>query len=68
MVFFEVSLDVQCFVCVGSHRVPFASTVCGRSANAGFWVILSGVHEHFEAKHGFTRQAQEIGWFWRIEA
>ena len=40
----------RCFVCAGSHRVPFASTVCGRSASAGFWVILPGVRVRFEAK------------------
>ena len=68
VVSFEVSLDARGFVCAGSHRVPFASTVCGRSSGAGFWVILPGVRVRFEAKHGFTWQVQEIGWFWRIEA
>ena len=42
------------FDCAGSHRVPFASTVCGRSARAGFWVVLLGVRVLFGAKRGFT--------------
>ena len=52
------------FDCAGSHRVPFASTVCG---SAGFWVVLPGVCVRLEAKRGFTWQVQEIGWFWRVE-
>ena len=42
------------FDCAGSHRVPFASTVCGRSSVAGFWVVLPGVRALFGAKRGFT--------------
>ena len=56
------------FDCAGSHRVPFVMTVCGRSSVTGFWVDLPGVRALFEAKRGFAWQAEEIGWFWRIEA
>ena len=42
------------FDCAGSHRVPFVTTVCGRSGGAGFWVVLPGVRALFEAKRGFT--------------
>ena len=42
------------FDCAGSHRVPFVTTVCGRSPVAGFWVVLPGVRALFEAKRGFT--------------
>ena len=42
------------FDCAGSHRVPFASTVCGRFMGAGFWVVLPGVRALFGAKRGFT--------------
>ena len=55
------------FDCAGSRRVPFVTTVCGRSGGAGFWVILPGVRALFGAKRGFTCQVQEIGWFWRME-
>ena len=54
MVSFEVSFVTVAFDCVGSHRVPFASTVCGRSARAGVWVVLPGVCARLEAKRGFT--------------
>ena len=67
MVSFEVSFATAAFDCAGSHRVPFASTVCGRSARARFWVVLPGVCVRLEAKRGFTWQVQEIGWFWRVE-
>ena len=55
------------FDCAGSYRVPFASTVGGRSSVAGFWVVLPGIRALSGAKRGFTSQAQEIGWFWTIE-
>ena len=55
------------FGCAGSRRVPFATTVSHGLVAAGFWFLLPGVRALFEAKHGFTWQAQEIGWFWRVE-
>ena len=53
------------FDCAGSHRVLFATTVPNGSGRAGFWIVLPGVRARFEAKRGFTGQAQKIGGFWR---
>ena len=46
---------------------PRVSTVPHGLVAAGFLVVLPGVCALFEAKCGFTWQAQEIGWFWRIK-